>query len=214
MASGIAMSGVRLAYLRPSRSWPRARGAGGLGRSAAVFMMISEVTTATKLAALTRKHTPTPTVAMRTPPMAGPTARAAFTVTEFSVIALRSSSRPTISRTNACLAEFSKALFRPRMTARRQTSQNVTAPSTVSSPSTRAWQPMASCRTIISLRLSTRSATTPPYGARSRTGSVCSATTSPSLVLECVSTRTSQDCAVICIQVPASEIDWPAKYSR
>jgi len=33
-----------------------------------------------------------PAVAMRTPPMAGPTARAAFTVTEFSVMALRSSS--------------------------------------------------------------------------------------------------------------------------
>jgi hypothetical protein len=33
-------------------------------------------------------------------------------------------------------------------------------------------------------------------------------------VLECVSVSTSQDCAVICIQVPASEIDWPVKYSR
>ena len=73
---------------------------------------------------------------------------------------------------------------------------------------------MAICSTIISLRLSTRSATTPPYGANSRTGSVCSATTRPSSVLEWVSTRTSQDWAVICIQVPASEIDWPVKYSR
>jgi hypothetical protein len=76
-------------------------------------MMSREVTTAAKLAAFSRKQTPMPTVAMRTPPMAGPTARAAFTVTEFSVMALRSSSLPTISRTKACRAEFSKALFRP-----------------------------------------------------------------------------------------------------
>ncbi len=85
-------------------------------------MISSDATTATKLAALARKHTPTPTVAISTPPMAGPTARAAFTVTEFSVMALRSSSLPTISRTKACRAEFSKALFRPRMTARTQIS--------------------------------------------------------------------------------------------
>ena len=54
-----------------------------------VFITSSEVTTAPKLAALARKQTPTPTVAIRTPPMAGPTARAAFTVTEFRVMALR-----------------------------------------------------------------------------------------------------------------------------
>ncbi len=177
-------------------------------------MMIREVTTATKLAALTRKHTPTPTVAISTPPMAGPTALAALTVTEFSVIALRSSSLPTISRTKACRVEFSNALFRPRTMASRQTAQKVTAPVTVSRPRTSACRPIASWRTIMSRRLSTRSATTPPYGASSSTGSVCSATTKPRSVLEWVSTRTSQDCAVICIHVPASEIDCPVKYSR
>ena len=51
-------------------------------------------------------------------------------------------------------------------------------------------------------------------GSNSRIGSVCSATIRPSLVLEWVRTSTSQDWAVICIQVPASEIDWPVKYSR
>ncbi len=125
-------------------------------------MMSREVTTAAKLAAFSRKQTPMPTVAMRTPPIAGPTARDAFTVTEFSVMALRSSSLPTISRTKACRAEFSKALFRPRMTASAQTCQKRTAPRTVSSPSARAWKPMAICSTIMSRRLSTRSATTPP----------------------------------------------------
>jgi hypothetical protein len=37
-------------------------------------MISREVTTAAKLAAFSRKQTPMPTVAMRTPPMAGPTA--------------------------------------------------------------------------------------------------------------------------------------------
>jgi hypothetical protein len=123
MASGMAMVGVRAAYRRPSRNCPPDRPDGGLGRSADRSMISREVTTAAKLAALSRKQTPMPTVAMRTPPMAGPTARAAFTVTEFSVMALRSSSLPTISRTKACRAEFSKALFRPRRTASTQISQ-------------------------------------------------------------------------------------------
>jgi len=41
--------------------------------------------------------------------MAGPAARAAFTVTEFSVMALRSSSLPTISLTKACRADAKDA---------------------------------------------------------------------------------------------------------
>ena len=32
----------------------------------------------------------------------------------------------------------------------------------------------------------------------------------PSIVPECVRVKTSHDWAVICIQVPISEIDWPA----
>ena len=46
-------------------------------------------------------------------------------------------------------------------------------------------------------------------GAEEQHGRVCSATTRPSAVLECVRVRTSQDWAVICIQVPIREIDWP-----
>ena len=77
-------------------------------------------------------------------------------------MAFRSSSLPTISRTNDCRAEFSKALFSPRTTASTQISQNRGEPNTTSSPSTRAWNPMAICSAIISRRLSTRSAMTPP----------------------------------------------------
>ncbi len=172
-----------------------------------MFITSREATTAAKLAAFARKQTPIPTLAMRMPPIPGPTARAAFTVTEFSVMALRSSSWPTISRTNACLAEFSNALLRPGMTASTQTSQSRTTPAIVSRPSRSAWQPIAICSAIMSRRLSTRSATTPPYGASSKIGTAWSATTKPRSVLECVSVRTSQDWPVICIQVPTSEID-------
>jgi len=83
-------------------------------------------------------------------------------VTEFSVIALRSSSLPTISRTKDCRAEFSKALFSPRTTASRQTCQNRTVSRTTSRPSTSAWTPIATWSQIISRRLSERSAITPP----------------------------------------------------
>ena len=69
---------------------------------------------------------------------------------------------------------------------------------------------MAICRITISRRLSTRSATTPPYGPSTSTGSVCSATIAPSIVAEPVRLSTSHDCAAICIHVPISETDCPA----
>jgi len=42
-------------------------------------------------------------------------------------------------------------------------------------------------------------------------GRVWRASTKPRSVLEWVRVSTSQDCAVICIQVPASETDCPVK---
>jgi hypothetical protein len=110
---------------------------------------------------------------------------------------------------NDCRAGFSKALLSPRTNASTPICQTRTEPVTVSTPSTSACTPIALCSEIISLRLSTRSAITPPYGASSSTGIVCSAITAPSTAPECVSVSTSQDWAVICIQVPISEIAWP-----
>ncbi len=63
-------------------------------------------------------------------------------------------------------------------------------------------------------RLSVRSATRPPYGPTSRIGSVWAANVSPTHVADPVISRTNQAWATICIQVPTSEIDCPAKYSR
>jgi hypothetical protein len=70
--------------------------------------------------------------------MAGPTARAALLITEFKVPALRTCEAPTISRTKACRAGFSKVLFRPSTTARTHTCHKRTTPDTVSSPSASA----------------------------------------------------------------------------
>src|ERR1019366_3231521 len=119
-------------------------------------------TTATKLGALTRKHVPSPTVAISTPATAGPITRATLTITELRLTALRRLSAPTISSMNDCRAGFSKALLSPSSAARRPISHSWTAPVTVSSPSASACRPMAICRTTISRRLSTRSAITPP----------------------------------------------------
>ena len=49
----------------------------------------SEATTGMKLAALTRKQTPSPTVAISTPATAGPMTRATLTSTELRLTALR-----------------------------------------------------------------------------------------------------------------------------
>ena len=67
------------------------------GKTAASFhpIVVSENTTATKLAALARKQTPSPTVAIRIPAIAGPTERATLTSTELRLTALRRCSGPT-----------------------------------------------------------------------------------------------------------------------
>jgi hypothetical protein len=46
----------------------------------------------------------------------------------------------------------------------------------------------------------------PPYGPKNSTGSVCSASTKPIAVAECVSVSTSHACAADCIHVPISDV--------
>jgi len=74
-----------------------------------------------------------------------------------------------------------------------------------------AGRPIALCRAIISRRLSTRSAMTPPSNAKSSVGRLCNAVTTPREKGECVRIRTSHPWATFCIQVPAMETVWPAK---
>ena len=138
--------------------------------------------------------------------MAGPTTRAVLAITEFSVTALRRCSGPTISSMNDWRAGFSKALLRPSRAASTPICQYWTSPVIVSTPRISAWRPIRDCSESITRRLLTRSAITPPYGPSRRTGRVWSPMMTPSAVLECVRVRTSHAWAVICIQVPASDV--------
>jgi hypothetical protein len=65
-----------------------------------------------------------------------------------------------------------------------------------------------------SLRLSTASATDPVQAPSTSTGTVCSATVTPSALPLELSVRTSQACATVCSHVPGTETSWPEKYRR
>jgi hypothetical protein len=67
------------------------------GCSASARMSASATSTPAKLAALTRKHTPTPAAAMSTPATAGPMAREALVSTLLRLTASCARSRTTIS---------------------------------------------------------------------------------------------------------------------
>ena len=71
-----------------------------------------------------------------------------------------------------------------------------------------AWVP------ISSFRLSILSATDPVHAPSSSTGTVCSATVTPSALPLELSSSTNHACATVCSQVPGTEISWPEKYSR
>ncbi len=64
---------------------------------------------------------------------------------------------------------------------------------------------------ISSLRLGMRSASRPPQAPISSIGRNCSAVVRPTATPLSVRVRISQIAATVCIQVPESEISWPAK---
>jgi len=70
------------------------------------------------------------------------------------------------------------------------------------------------CVTSSSLRLLTRSATTPPNSVKMRNGMEPAKPTTPSQNAEPVSRSTSQPCATFCIQVPMLERKFPLQKSR
>ena len=73
---------------------------------------------------------------------------------------------------------------------------------------------MADCVTSSSLRLSTRSAITPPKSVKRRNGMEPAKPTTPSQKAELVSTSTSQPWATFCIQVPMLERKLPLQKRR
>ena len=62
--------------------------------------------------------------------------------------------------------------------------------------------------------LSIRSANTPPSGPNRNIGRNLAAVVRPSWVPLCVRSRTTKDCATVCIRVPATETSWPKKNKR
>jgi hypothetical protein len=70
---------------------------------------------------------------------------------------------------------------------------------------------MHSCVTVSSVRLSKRSASTPPTPANSSTGRNCSPAVTPTAVPLPVSCTTSHISATICIQLPEIDTAWPTK---
>ena len=61
---------------------------------------------------------------------------------------------------------------------------------------------------------SIRSANTPPIGPNRNIGRNLAALVRPSWVPLWVRSSTRKDCAMLCIQVPATETSWPKKNSR
>ena len=73
---------------------------------------------------------------------------------------------------------------------------------------------IATCAEMRTLRFGSASAATPAKRPSTMTGRNWAVATIPSQIGSPVSSRTSQAWATCCIQVPMSEIGWPAKNSR
>ena len=114
------------------------------------------------------------------PPAAGPIMRAAETTVELIPIARGNDGPWTSSETNAWRVGVSNARVVPRHNAKTHTIHSCTTPVRARIPSTSARTPCVACVATSSLRLSTASATEPVHAPSTRTGTVCSATVTPS----------------------------------
>ena len=123
-------------------------------------------------------------------------------------------SGPTISITKLWRAGLSSAFTLPRTSTRANTIQGVTTPLTVTANSASAGTTMPSWVSISSLRLSKRSASSPPYAPISNIGANCSAASSPTATPLLVRRRISHVSATIWTQLPLSDTTWPVKYRR
>jgi hypothetical protein len=94
--------------------------------------------TATKLTPLTRKHHPSPSAAIATPAIAGPSNAPPIASVELKATALARFSRPTISTTKDCRVGPSTALMVPSNVASTRTCAIRTWPLNVSPASANA----------------------------------------------------------------------------
>ena len=164
-----------------------------------------------KVSALTAKQGTTPKAAIVIPASAGPTIRAAWTMTLLRLTALTTRSGPTISKTKLCRVGLSTALAEPIAKTARKTIQGATTPVAVTAKRKRAGIAISSWVVISSWRLGKRSASSPPQAPITSIGRNCRAVVRPTARPLPVRLRISQRAATVCIQVPEREITWPTK---
>ncbi len=174
----------------------------------------SATSIAAKVAAFTRKHGSTPTVAIRMPATAGPAMRAMCTSALLRLTAFTTRSAPTISITKLWRVGLSTARNEPRRNTSANTIQGSTAPALTSAHSATAGTTIAAWVTMSSRRLSKRSARTPPKAPNSSSGANWSAVFTPTASALSVSWRMSQVSATIWTQLPLSDTTCPVKYRR
>ena len=109
---------------------------------------------------------------------------------------------------------MSTALAAASTTARTITCQTCTAPVQVSAARTKAWIIITTWAMTMIDRLGKRSAMEPLHNAMGTSGITPIRLMVPSIVAEPVSRQTSHCWAMVCIQVPMSEMSWPKKKSR
>ncbi len=135
-------------------------------------------------------------------------------MTEFRVTALRNRSRPTISGMNDWRVGLSNTFTNPRPAASTNTIQMRMVPVPTRMPKVSASSPASVWVMNMTRRLLRRSASRPPHGPNRNIGPKRAAVVSPSTVPELVSCRTRNDWAIVCIQVPLTEMSCPKKYRR
>ncbi len=148
------------------------------------------------------------------PATAGPSRRAPLTIEELMAMALpRSRRSSTICTRKAWRAGMSKALTRPCTAMSTVISARLITPASVSAPISSACSARIACVHSSSLRRLRRSTQTPANGPIRNEMMLPVKLTSPSSSAELVSRYTSHPAAMRVIQVPISEMPWPAKYS-
>src|SRR5947208_2323288 len=174
----------------------------------------STTTTPRNDAAFRRKTQPAPRAATRSPPSAGPRARATLTEMPPSATAPASSSRGTRSGVVACQAGALSALPRPMQKVSESSSHGPVRPSTVQTPSAAAATSIHTCVARSSRRRSTMSASAPAGSARRKNGRLVAVCMSDTMRGEGASPVMSHAAFVSCIHVPTFETHEASQSAR
>ena len=158
--------------------------------------------TAKKVAALIRNTDPALVAAMSKPPIAGPTARARFMLTEPRAIACGRSAAGTSSGCSVCHVGEVHACPAPSANTSASSTSGVTSPASASTPSASAASSMNVCATSRNRLRSTRSPTAPAGTANSSTGRLAAVWISATGVAAVVSDSISHWAPTACIQPP------------